>query len=382
MSYLQESAGPDLVGADLGAGSLSIVVPIYKEAANLPHLIPAIAECMAAAKLTYEVILVDDNSRDGTEELVASMVDKYPVRLLVRMQERGLSTAVIHGCRRARGEFLVCMDADLSHPPERIAALVEQVRDGGAEFAIGSRYVQGGRMDDNWGLFRWLNSRVATGLARPLTRAKDPMSGFFCLRRQTFQGAPALSPVGYKIGLELLVKCRCRNVKEIPIHFRDRQYGQSKLSLREQWNYVKHVKRLMDFKYGVLSKFLQFCFVGGTGMVVDLAIFNLLLVAAVGLPIARACAIGVAMTWNFWVNRRLTFSESRLPNWLVQYLTFVAACSVGAVVNWATSMTLVRMGGVWESHPTLAAIAGILAGTIFNFLASLLGVFRKPRRRA
>ncbi len=145
MTFSKDTTGPETGNAEtgLGASSVSIVVPVYREAENLPHLIPAIAARMSAAGLVYEIILVDDDSRDGTEQVAADLAKEYPLRLLVRRNERGLSTAVIHGFRHARGDILVCMDADLSHPPELIASLVAAVRSNEADFAIGSRYIPG-----------------------------------------------------------------------------------------------------------------------------------------------------------------------------------------------------------------------------------------------
>src|SRR5262249_50588976 len=149
-----------------------------------------------------------------------------------------------------RGSIFVVMDADLSHPPERLPDLVTTLQSEGTDFVIGSRYVPGGGTDENWGLFRWLNSKFATLLAWPLTSTHDPMAGFFAIRRSTFESAAPLDPIGYKIGLELIVKCRCRTIKEVPIRFRDRMLGKSKLSLKEQLNYLRHLRRLYDFRFG------------------------------------------------------------------------------------------------------------------------------------
>src|SRR6185295_17131879 len=167
------------------------------------------------------------------------------------------SAAVLDGLRRARGEILVCMDADLSHPAEMLPRMVDKLA-AGADFVLGSRYAPGGTTSHDWGFLRWLNSRVATLMARPLTAVSDPMSGFFALRRATFESGEAFNPVGYKIGLELIVKCRCERVVEVPIHFEDRRYGKSKLTLRQQLLYLQHLRRLYIFKYGVWSQLLQF----------------------------------------------------------------------------------------------------------------------------
>lgn len=225
---------------------VSVIVPTYREAENLPVLAGALADALARRKMRYEIVIVDDNSADGTEQVCADLSRQHPLRLLVRHNERGLASAVLHGMRAAKGQYLVVMDADLSHPAEAIPSLLDPLSLG-ADFVIGSRYVSGGSTEQGWGLFRWLNSKVATMLAWPLARVHDPMAGFFALSRRTFLSATTLDPIGYKIGLELLVKCRCRKVVEVPIHFRNRLHGESKLSLREQVNYLRHLGRLYRF---------------------------------------------------------------------------------------------------------------------------------------
>jgi dolichol-phosphate mannosyltransferase len=229
---------------------LSIVIPTYQEAENLPVLVPQIAAVLERADIRAEILVVDDDSPDDTPAVCERLAADAPLRLIVRKGERGLSSAVIRGFQEARGDVLLCMDADLSHPPETIPSLLSAVAEDGADFVIGSRYVPGASTDEDWGAYRWLNSKVATLLARPLSSARDPMAGFFALRRDTFRSAAQLNPVGYKIGLELIVKCGCRDIREVPIHFRDRLHGKSKLGLREHWRYLLHVGRMYRFKLG------------------------------------------------------------------------------------------------------------------------------------
>lgn len=226
----------------------SIITPTFREVDSLPHLIPAVDEAMEAAGLSYELIVVDDDSQDGTAALIDRLADQYPLQLIVRRDARGLSSAVLAGFHQARGTALVCMDADLSHPPDRLANLIAPILRDEADFVVGSRYVEGGSTDADWGVRRWLNSKVATWCARPLTAIRDPMSGFFALPRNAFERARDIEPIGYKIGLELLVKTDARRVREVPIHFADRRYGESKLGLREQLNYLRHVTRLMRYR--------------------------------------------------------------------------------------------------------------------------------------
>lgn len=222
------------------------MVPTYREAESLPSLVARVGQVRQEHGLELELLVMDDDSQDGTKELLASAPEPW-VTLHVRRGERGLGLAVLEGLRRAQGEVLVVMDADLSHPPEVLPAML-QALDRGADFVVGSRYARGGSTDAGWGLLRNLNSRVATALARPLTSITDPMSGFFALTRPVFERGRNLNPLGYKIGLELLVRCGCQHVEEVPIHFANRVYGQSKLSLRQQWLYLRHLGRLYQFK--------------------------------------------------------------------------------------------------------------------------------------
>lgn len=356
--------------------SVSIVVPTFREAENLPHLIEQVEQVMHAHALQLEMIIVDDNSDDGTEELIASL-DKPWVRLIVRKDERGLSSAVIEGMRRAQHDVLICMDADLSHPPAAIPQLVDRLTNG-ADFVIGSRYVRGGSTDAEWGLLRWLNSKVATLMARPFTRAADPMAGFFGLRRQTFAEARELNPIGYKIGLELIVKCGCRRIGEVPIHFADRQFGQSKLNFKEQLRYIQHIRRLFVYRYPNWSYMIQFAVVGGSGTVVNLAVLTLLVMLGVWEEIAMAVAILTAMLSNFALNRRFTFSYARNGPILRQLIGFMAACSLGAVVNYLVALGVLTATG--DQLPVqVAALAGIAAGMTFNFITSRYVVFHKQK---
>lgn len=361
--------------AGTAAPLVSVIVPAYREAQNLPVLIPRVHAALQQAGMTAEIIVVDDNSPDATPDVMAKLAAEHPARLIVRTTERGLSSAVVHGMQAARGDVLVCMDADLSHPPEKVPELVAAILEEQGDFVIGSRYVAGGKTDDDWGLFRWLNSKVATWLALPLTRAKDPMAGFFALRRGAFQAARSLDPIGYKIGLELMVKCGCRNVYEIPIHFQDRLYGESKLSLKEQLNYLRHLTRLYRHRLGGWAQPLLFCLVGASGMVVDLAVLTLLL-PWLTFEAARAIAIGVAMTWNFGLNRQVTFLGAKNGSLLRQYLLFCLSCGVGAAVNWSVSSYLWRQWPQVLRYEQAAALVGIAAGVVLNYLLSSRLVFR------
>jgi dolichol-phosphate mannosyltransferase len=363
------------VRANAGRG-VTVIVPTYHEVESIPHLVSRLAAVREASGIDLELLLMDDDSRDGSDALVAKL-DLPWVRMVTRTANRGLSYAVLDGIRLSTRETLVVMDADLSHPPEKILELLDALDDG-AEVAVGSRFTEGGSTADDWGLLRWLNSRVATLLALPLTNLNDPMSGFFAIRRATVLGGDEFNPVGYKILLELILKCGCGRVKEIPIHFENRRFGESALTLMEQLKYLKHLRRLYMYKYGTWSHLVQFLVVGLSGLAVNLAALTLLLHSPISKEQCVAIAIGVSMCWNFVLNRRFSFSYARDRSVLRQFLGFLAACAVGALVNYVVT---IRLWGLIPSKQ-LAASLGVLAGTAFNFVASRFVIFRVKHVRA
>ncbi len=242
----------------MAAEPVTIVVPTYREAENIPILAERLFAALAAANLSGEMLIVDDDSRDGTVESVDSLAKTYPIRLITRVGERGLSSAVVRGFTEANYDLLLCMDADLSHPPEAVPEMLRRITVDGAAFCIGSRYVEGGTTKEDWGLLRHVNSWGATLLAKPLTNARDPMAGFFCLRRSTFDRAVSagLNPIGYKIALEIAVKAGCAVISEVPIEFSDRLHGTSKLSLKQQLLYLKHLLHLYRFRWPMATSTL------------------------------------------------------------------------------------------------------------------------------
>lgn len=223
---------------------ISIVLPTYNEVENLPHVTKAISEALAGRGWDYEILFVDDDSQDGSEEVCAKLGETAPVRMEVRKGARGLATAVLHGIEISEGDIVIVMDADLSHPASVIPEMVERLESGQSDFVLGSRYVEGGTIHGDWTLFRKLNSVVPSLLARPLCHLRDPMSGFFALRKSDMPDPDRLSPVGYKIALEIFVKGDFQRTSEVPIHFADRKYGESKLSFKEQLSFLRHLARL------------------------------------------------------------------------------------------------------------------------------------------
>jgi dolichol-phosphate mannosyltransferase len=243
------------------AVQFSVIVPTYKERGNLSELVTRITKAMETAghpRGAFEIIIVDDNSRDGSVEVVDELKQKgHPVRIEVRTKERGLSSAVIHGFNKAAGRLIMCMDADLQHPPEMVPALFASLDKTGVQFTIGTRYGEGVEVSKDWPVHRKIISWGARMLARPLMpihSLSDPMTGFFALKRDVFEAAMAkgdVSGLGFKICLELFIKCRISKFSEVPFSFGTRLEGESKLSGKVMTQYLTHLDQLMWFRYGV-----------------------------------------------------------------------------------------------------------------------------------
>jgi len=224
-------------------GMVSIVIPTYNEKENIQKLIPMIFQALRKNRIKGEVIVVDDNSPDRTGKAAESLGKKFPVRVVHRKGKLGLSSAVLEGFKAARGDALGVMDADLSHPVEALPEMVKNLES--FEMVVGSRHVPGGGIE-NWPLSRRMISKFAILLAKPLTSLKDTTSGYFMIRREILKGTD-LNPRGFKICLEIAVKSGAK-LKEIPIIFRDRAAGESKLGGNVMWDYIMHLKDLYKFK--------------------------------------------------------------------------------------------------------------------------------------
>ncbi len=229
--------------------TVSIVVPTLREAANLRPLAEGVANALAETGIAWELLLVDDDSDDGSTAVAAELSRRLPVRMEVRRgAQPDLSHAVLKGIALSRFDRIVVMDADLSHPPERIPDVLAAL-DADCDMVVGSRYVAGTSTAREWGVARRLNSRVATLLAAPLAACSDPLAGFFAFDRRVLPNPAARRRIGYKIALELMVRGSLR-VREIPIAFADRGRGASKLNWRQQVNYLRHLGRLYMLTLG------------------------------------------------------------------------------------------------------------------------------------
>ena len=362
---------------------ISIVVPTYQEFENLSPLCEmiqtALADFITSEGLSYEILIMDDNSQDGSIEKVQQLSETYPIRLINRNENRGLSPAVIDGFCEAEGDYVVVMDADLSHPASAIPKMIQQLKGGESDFVLGSRYVEGGSIDDSWTLWRYINSVVATLPALPLTKVKDPMSGFFAVRRADLPKPHELSPIGYKIALEVMVKGPFEKVSEVPIHFVDRVHGESKLTLSEQLKYLRHLRRLYQYKFKTKAEFFQFAAVGSSGFIVDLGFYLLLQMFGLSHTVARAISFWPAVSWNWMLNRVITFSHREKTPKATQWGAFASSSLLGFAVNYGTYYTLTTFVPFFQEHMILALIVGVLMGMGFNFSISNLFIFKKLR---
>jgi len=241
-----------------GKRALSVVVPTYNETENVRPLCERLFKKVKSINLETELIIVDDESTgsEETEKIAKQLAaEGHPVRIHCRKRSegRGLSSAVLLGFKLAVHPFLLCMDADLQHEPESVPDVAQPVMDGTAEFSVGSRHVDGGGVGFEWSMLRRLVSRGATLLAWPVAACSDPMSGFFCVSKEVLQrGDGRFNLIGFKIGLEIMVRCRCHPTKDVAITFQKRTAGESKLSAKQYKLYLEQLVGLYWDKFGML----------------------------------------------------------------------------------------------------------------------------------
>jgi dolichol-phosphate mannosyltransferase len=228
---------------------VSVILPTYNERENIDKIIWKLGAILSEAGYDYEIIVVDDNSPDGTAHVAEALSKTYPVKVVKRPGRLGLTSAIYDGFKTASGEYLVVMDADFQHPPELVPELLAKLKE--CDLVVASRYVKGGKIE-NWSLTREIISKGAILGARLLIpecrRVKDPVSGFFALRREIIEKWKPIEPRGYKALVEIIASTKPRRICEVPFTFRGRERGTSKLGSKQIFSYAKLLVKL-GFKY-------------------------------------------------------------------------------------------------------------------------------------
>lgn len=359
--------------AEMASGvRVSVVVPTYNERENIDELLSRIDTSLRG--INYEVIVVDDNSPDGTAERVMELSSKYPVRLIRRAGKFGLSSAILDGVKACRGDYVVVMDADLQHPPEVIKDLLRCADE--CDVVIASRYVEGGGIA-GFPLIRRVVSLGATYMARVLIpqarRVKDPLSGFFLARKELIEKTELAVPSGYKTLLEIISQHESLKMCEVPYVFRSRVKGESKLSKKEILNYVKQLLIIMPDYY-------KFAVVGASGVLVNLGVvWFLSYILLMQHFIASIIGIETSLISNFIWNDLWTFRKRRFGKRWWRLLKYHGSTVVGTVAQYVVSQiayyTLLK-----ESLASQAL--GILVGFIANYLISKKYVWTRPNQVA
>ena len=374
--------------------SLSIVVPTYNESKNIVGILDSLRKHLPIG-IDTEIIVVDDNSPDGTGMIVEEYAKKskkendHSVQIIHRKTERGLSSAILTGINYAKGDSVVVMDSDFSHPPQTIPKMIEELQKSECDIVVASRYVNGGSVK-GWPFKRKIISKGATKIARHGLgiKIKDPMSGFFAFKRNIINNIK-FDAIGYKILLEILVKARGIKVKEIPYEFIDRKEGSSKLDASVSMDYVKSLWKL--YRYGktisekekrvsvrFLSKAGRFYTVGASGLLVNYLVSFLFGAVLSNLWYIYATMIGIifSMTSNFILNKVWTFEDRdfSLKKILRQYGLFLGFSGIGAIFQIFMIYILVESRHV---NYSVALFVAVVIASVGNFILNKRWTFQE-----
>lgn len=344
---------------------ISIIVPTYNEKGNLPNLADRVHNSLC--DMDYELIIVDDNSPDGTGALAEELSREKPIKVVHRQGRLGLASAAIEGFRHADGDVLGVIDADLQHPPEKIPDLLQKIE--GADVAIASRYVDGGGVE-GWTFTRKVISRFAKIIPQflfaKIRSMKDPLSGFFLFKSKVIEDIE-LNPIGYKILLEILVKGRYNSMVEVPYIFKEREKGTSCFNTAEQINYARHLLRLIR-KERETERFIKYLVVGGSGVLVNMGLLALITeVFGLFYLLSAAIAIEASILNNFLWNETWTFRDRRtsMPKSVISRIgKFNMVSLLGLALNMGVLALFTEALGVYY---LVSEIFGIMAATAFNF---------------
>jgi len=356
----------------------SLIVPTYNEYDNIPVLLERIKKALQG--VAWEVVFVDDNSVDGTSDLVRTLAQKDSrIRLLQRVGRRGLSSACIEGILSVSAPWVGVMDADLQHDESILPKMLETLKSEPLDIVIGSRYVEGGGLGE-WKQGRAWMSQIATWMGQQIVRAKikDPMSGFFMMRRESFEELmPRLSGRGFKILLDILSASQNLRFREIPYHFGQRHAGDSKLDTLVIWEYFLLLAEKSIGRY-IPVDFLMFVCVGAFGAILHLICLAIFFQQFQFTFIhSQIIATLTAMTLNFSLNNVFTYRQQRLKHkkFIRGLLSFYLVCAIGALTNIQISNYLYEFSFPWWAAGTL----GASIGAIWNYTVTSNITWRKTR---
>lgn len=377
-------AGAPTPAARPQAVELSIIVPTYNEAENVPLLIGRLSDVLKGIR--WEVIFVDDDSRDGTAGVVrklaqtASGTTSGNVRVLQRIGRRGLSSACVEGALASSAPYIAVMDGDLQHDERLLPRMLEALRKDGTEIVVGSRFVPGGDVGE-FAANRIKISKMGARLARLVVKQdlSDPMSGFFMLRRDVFERVVRrLSAKGFKILLDIFASApQPLKVVELPFTFGSRIKGESKLDTMVAWEYAMLLLDKMLGSY-VPVRFLMYLGVGTFGLGVHFIVLWFTYKSR-SLPFAEAQSIAtaIAMLFNYWLNNQITYRDQRLKGirFVYGFFSFAVICSIGALSNIGVASYLFAEQQSWW----LAGAIGVVLGTVWNYAMTSVFTWRvKP----
>jgi dolichol-phosphate mannosyltransferase len=373
---------------------VSIIIPTYNESQNILKILKSIKDNLPK-NIIAQTIVVDDNSPDGTGKIVddylknLKKITDYTIEIIHRKAKDGLGSAILKGIQQAKGDTIIVMDCDFSHPPQIIPKLIESIKKYQYDIAVASRYIKGGKIQ-GWSLKRKMMSKFATIIAKKGLGidAKDPMSGFFAFKKNIIKEL-TIDAIGYKILLEILVKTKGVNIKEIPYTFQNREIGSSKLGIKTIIDYYKSVWKL--YRYGkpvekqekrssvkFLSKAARFYTVGASGFAVNYLISLLFTGGISEMWYLHANIMGIiaSITTNFILNKAWTFGDMdfRIKKTISQYGKFAMFSSVGAMVQLGMVYLLVDSAEI--SYP-LALILAVMTAAFGNFVLNKKWTFKE-----
>lgn len=353
---------------------LSIVIPTYNEEENIEELINKIQSEFKKNKIFGEIIVVDDNSKDKTRNILEKIkIDNSNLKTVYRSGKLGLSSAVIEGWKVSSGKILGVMDADLSHLPEKIKDLFFPIKNKEVELTIGSRYVKGGKII-GWNLKRKIMSRGATYLSRVYTSVKDPMTGYFMLNREIIKNSK-LNARGFKILLEVILKGNYKKIKEVPITFVNRTKGKSKAGMGEIFFYLRNLLEYIPYTRKPIKEFFKFGVVGAIGTLINVGVlFSLTELAKVYYLFSAIISFFIAMTSNFILNKIWTFREEFKEGVSRKFAQFSVVSILALIFNLAFLYIFTEFFGI---HYLISQLLAICLSLIINFIGNKLWTFSK-----